>query len=86
MRTYGDAPKPRRSLSNLVFGHHHRRQRVAHRPTAHQTPPTRALDPAKFFIIVPALFGNGELGDAKDDVRWLDDKIYRLFLKHGIVQ
>ncbi|CDW98123.1 hypothetical protein [Sporisorium scitamineum] len=38
--------------------------------------------------VIPSIWGHwaGGPGDAKDDVKWLDDKIYNFFLKHGIVE
>ncbi|SJX61950.1 related to homoserine O-acetyltransferase [Sporisorium reilianum f. sp. reilianum] len=38
--------------------------------------------------VIPSIWGHwaGGPGDAKDDVKWLDDKIYDFFLKHDIVQ
>ncbi|KAI3480735.1 hypothetical protein L1887_57001 [Cichorium endivia] len=37
--------------------------------------------------VIPTIWGHwaGGPGDSKDDVKWLDDKIYAFFQKHGIL-
>jgi homoserine O-acetyltransferase len=37
--------------------------------------------------VIPTIWGHwaGGPGDSKDDVKWLDDKIYAFFRKHGIL-
>lgn len=38
--------------------------------------------------VIPSIWGHwaGGPGDSKEDVNWLDDKIYEFFQKHGIIQ
>ncbi|SPO23372.1 related to homoserine acetyltransferase family protein [Ustilago trichophora] len=38
--------------------------------------------------VIPSIWGHwaGGPGDSKDDVKWLDDKIYAFFQKNGIIQ